>query len=83
MKEVMCTKCTIKLHLISPQRDIRFIIEPPNSSESYMLILLQPWPIVKRFLNELHDGSIGLDVGCGNGKYLGINPKIFIVASDR
>lgn len=48
-----------------------------------MLIVLQPWPIVERFLNELLDGSIGLDVGCGNGKYLAVNPKIFIVASDR
>lgn len=43
----------------------------------------KPWPIVERFLKELPDGSIGLDVGCGNGKYLTVNPKIFIVASDR
>lgn len=43
----------------------------------------KPWPIVERFLNGLPDGSIGLDIGCGNGKYLGINPNIFIIASDR
>lgn len=43
----------------------------------------KPWPIVERFLNGLPNGSIGLDVGCGNGKYLTINPNVFIVASDR
>lgn len=34
-------------------------------------------------MNEIPSGSIGLDVGCGNGKYLKVNPNIFIVASDR
>ena len=43
----------------------------------------KPWPIVERFLKDLPDGSIGLDVGCGNGKYLAVNPNIFIIASDR
>ena len=43
----------------------------------------KPWPIVEEFLKRLPDGSIGLDVGCGNGKYLAVNPRIFIVASDR
>ena len=43
----------------------------------------KPWPIVERFLNDLPHGSVGLDVGCGNGKYLVVNPKVFILASDR
>ncbi|KAL8950160.1 MAG: hypothetical protein Q9222_003788 [Ikaeria aurantiellina] len=43
----------------------------------------KPWPIVQRFLQQLPNGSIGLDVGCGNGKYLAVNPNVFIVASDR
>lgn len=43
----------------------------------------QPWPIVERFLKELPSGSVGLDVGCGNGKYLTVNKDVFIVASDR
>lgn len=43
----------------------------------------KPWPVVERFLNHLPHGSIGLDVGCGNGKYLAVNPNIFIIASDR
>ncbi len=43
----------------------------------------KPWPIVERFLKERPDGAIGLDVGCGNGKYLSANSNIFIVGSDR
>ncbi len=44
---------------------------------------MQPWPIVERFLLDLPPGSIGLDIGCGNGKYLTVNRNVFIVASDR
>ncbi|TVY13262.1 tRNA (carboxymethyluridine(34)-5-O)-methyltransferase [Lachnellula arida] len=43
----------------------------------------KPWPIVSSFLTSLPPGSIGLDVGCGNGKYLSVNRDIFIVGSDR
>ncbi|KAF2207555.1 hypothetical protein CERZMDRAFT_50763 [Cercospora zeae-maydis SCOH1-5] len=43
----------------------------------------KPWPIIERFLKSLPPGSIGLDIGCGNGKYLAVNPEIFIIASDR
>lgn len=43
----------------------------------------KPWPIVSEFLMSRKMGSIGIDVGCGNGKYLGLNPDIFIVGSDR
>ncbi|KAI5302367.1 hypothetical protein KEM56_000748 [Ascosphaera pollenicola] len=43
----------------------------------------KPWPIVERFLQSQSPGSIGLDIGCGNGKYLPVNKDVFIVASDR
>lgn len=43
----------------------------------------KPWPIIERFLKDLPNGSVGLDVGCGNGKYLAVNPNIFIIGSDR
>ncbi|KAF9633960.1 putative trna (uracil-5-)-methyltransferase trm9 protein [Lasiodiplodia theobromae] len=43
----------------------------------------KPWPIVERFLNGLPAGAVGLDIGCGNGKYLAVNPNVYIVASDR
>ena len=43
----------------------------------------KPWPLITRFLLALPPGSVGLDIGCGNGKYLNLNPNIFIVGSDR
>ena len=53
-------------------------IAPHFSSTRY-----KPWPIVERFLLRLPDGAVGLDIGCGNGKYLAVNPRVFILASDR
>lgn len=38
---------------------------------------------MEQFLRGLEPGSVGLDVGCGNGKYLAVNREVFIVASDR
>jgi tRNA (uracil-5-)-methyltransferase TRM9 len=32
----------------------------------------QPWPGITQFLETLPAGSLGLDAGCGNGKYLGL-----------
>lgn len=43
----------------------------------------KPWPIVHDFLVGLAPGSIGLDVGCGNGKYLTVNKDVFIIGSDH
>ncbi|ODQ67614.1 S-adenosyl-L-methionine-dependent methyltransferase [Nadsonia fulvescens var. elongata DSM 6958] len=43
----------------------------------------KPWPIVEKFLVGLKPGSVGIDVGCGNGKYLGINKNVFIMGSDH
>lgn len=39
--------------------------------------------MVDEFLRNLPVGAVGLDVGCGNGKYLVVNKNVFIVASDR
>ncbi|ORY64081.1 S-adenosyl-L-methionine-dependent methyltransferase [Pseudomassariella vexata] len=43
----------------------------------------KPWPVIASFLSALPPGSVGLDVGCGNGKYLAVNPNVFILGSDR
>lgn len=39
--------------------------------------------MVDDFLKARQAGAIGLDIGCGNGKYLPVNKNVFIVASDR
>ncbi|KAJ3127187.1 tRNA methyltransferase, has a role in tRNA modification [Nowakowskiella sp. JEL0407] len=43
----------------------------------------KPWPVIEKFLKEQPNGSVGADVGCGNGKYLGVNPELLILGSDR
>ena len=43
----------------------------------------KPWPLISQFLLSLPPGSVGLDVGCGNGKYFNLNPDIFVLGSDR
>lgn len=43
----------------------------------------KPWPIVEKFLTLRPKYSIGLDVGCGNGKYLNVNKDILIIGTDR
>lgn len=53
-------------------------IAPHFSSTRY-----KPWPLVSSFLLSLAPGSLGLDAGCGNGKYIGVNPALYIIASDR
>ena len=42
-----------------------------------------PWPRIAKFLRDQPAGTIVADVGCGNGKYLGINDDIFKTGSDR
>ncbi|NXS08907.1 ALKB8 protein, partial [Neodrepanis coruscans] len=38
-----------------------------------------PWPRIVEFLRSLPTGSIVADIGCGNGKYLGINEDLYMV----
>ncbi|ONK73984.1 uncharacterized protein A4U43_C03F1600 [Asparagus officinalis] len=40
------------------------------------------WPKVAGFLNSVTPGSIVLDAGCGNGKYLGFNSDCFYIGCD-
>lgn len=43
----------------------------------------KPWPKIEKFLNNLEAGSVVFDVGCGNGKYMGVNKDLFMVGTDR
>lgn len=38
-----------------------------------------PWPQVNEFIQMFEIGSVLIDIGCGNGKYLQSNPDIFEV----
>lgn len=40
------------------------------------------WPKVAAFLSSLPVGSLVLDAGCGNGKYLGLNPDCYFIGCD-
>ncbi|XP_063699784.1 alkylated DNA repair protein alkB homolog 8 [Culicoides brevitarsis] len=42
-----------------------------------------PWPKVQKFLESFDSNSFLLDIGCGNGKYLNVNPKICMIGCDR
>ncbi|CAG9782585.1 unnamed protein product [Diatraea saccharalis] len=42
-----------------------------------------PAPGVHAFLSDLEPGSLVCDVGCGNGKYLSVNPSVYTVGGDR
>jgi len=52
-------------------------------SDHFSKTRYKPWPIVKNFLMSRPDYSIGIDVGCGNGKYLQLNKNIMMLGSDR
>lgn len=39
------------------------------------------WPKVRTFIESFAAGSILVDVGCGNGKYFGVNQNIFQVST--
>ena len=41
-----------------------------------------PWPRIESFVESLPAGSIVADVGCGNGKYMGLNRSISIRGCD-
>lgn len=43
----------------------------------------KPWPVVEKFLLDQKNGSIGLDIGCGNGKYMSVNKNVYMIGSDR
>ncbi|XP_062983165.1 alkylated DNA repair protein alkB homolog 8 isoform X2 [Elgaria multicarinata webbii] len=42
-----------------------------------------PWPRVVEFLRALPCGSVVADVGCGNGKYLGVSKDLYMFGCDR
>lgn len=45
--------------------------------------LMKPFVQVSEFLMSQADGAVVADVGCGNGKYMAVNDKLWVYGSDR
>lgn len=74
----------IETQKVPQSQEQQYVHEVYNEIASHFsLTRYKPWPIVEKFLSDQDDYSLGLDVGCGNGKYLGVNKKLVIVGSDR
>ncbi|XP_067663773.1 alkylated DNA repair protein alkB homolog 8-like [Haliotis asinina] len=41
------------------------------------------WPQIAEFIHSQPTGTLLADIGCGNGKYLGVNSNIYKLGSDR
>ncbi|KZP01152.1 S-adenosyl-L-methionine-dependent methyltransferase [Calocera viscosa TUFC12733] len=56
-----------------------------NIADHFSQTRYKPWPIIAAFLASLAPGSVGLDSGCGNGKYLPLDQegKIMLLGMDR
>lgn len=53
-------------------------IAPHFSSTRY-----KPWPLIPAFLSTIPPGSLGADLGCGNGKYLPIRSTLGLVPGEQ
>ncbi|KAJ4701251.1 alkylated DNA repair protein alkB-like 8-like [Melia azedarach] len=75
-----CTSLSVKS---TPELEKKYVhrvydaIAPHFSSTRFA-----KWPKVATFLDSLPSGSLVLDAGCGNGKYLGLNPYCFFIGCD-
>ncbi|KAK1314127.1 hypothetical protein QJS10_CPA06g00871 [Acorus calamus] len=82
MSEVHDHGCSLSVQL-TPEIERKYVhrvydaIAPHFSSTRFA-----KWPKVAQFLNSLTPGSVVLDAGCGNGKYLGFNPNCFYIGCD-
>ena len=53
-----------------------------NIAKHFSNTRYKPWPKVDKFLNDLDQYDLVLDIGCGNGKYISSNP-ITRIGTDR
>uniref|UniRef100_A0A8C4NBM4 tRNA methyltransferase 9B n=1 Tax=Eptatretus burgeri TaxID=7764 RepID=A0A8C4NBM4_EPTBU len=53
-----------------------------NIAPYFTTMRLCTWPRVRRFLLRLQPGSLVADVGCGDGRYLGLNGHAFTLGCD-
>jgi hypothetical protein len=73
------SKCSTPVALVGcPPLQVYDIIAGHFSSTRFAV-----WPKVRAFLESLPPGSVVADVGCGNGKYLGVRPDLAVLGCDR
>ncbi|KAH3681633.1 hypothetical protein WICPIJ_007403 [Wickerhamomyces pijperi] len=66
------------------QRELTYVHKVYNEiAEHFSDTRYKPWPVVTSFLQSRTSGSVGIDVGCGNGKYLGLREDLYMIGSDR
>ncbi|KAJ0963234.1 hypothetical protein J5N97_028356 [Dioscorea zingiberensis] len=87
-------ECKQGSHVSSETRDHQSVRLTPDIEKKYVHSVYDAiaphfsstrfakWPKVAGFINSLKPGSVILDVGCGNGKYLGLNPDCLYVGCD-
>lgn len=51
-------------------------------AEHFSETRFKPWPEIASFMSSLSQGSLLVDVGCGNGKYLGRNENLIEIGCD-
>ncbi|KAJ2558107.1 tRNA methyltransferase, has a role in tRNA modification, partial [Coemansia sp. RSA 1933] len=74
------------LQLSEPAKEDQYVYQVYNETAAHFSdTRFKPWPVIKRYLCDLPVGNIGADIGCGNGKYLGVRTTgdIFIMGTDR
>ena len=54
-----------------------------NGSNFKTLRKYKAWPKVDQFLQKLEPNSFVADIGCGEGKYLNLNNRVFMLGCDR
>lgn len=58
------------------------LLSSKNTWTPGVLLFSQPWPGISNFFQTLPAGSLGVDAGCGNGKYLGLRSILLRSASN-
>ncbi|RDD45870.1 Alkylated DNA repair protein alkB-like protein 8 [Trichoplax sp. H2] len=79
--EVNCNPCTDK-EAASLEREYVYNIYD-NIADHFSGTRHSPWPVIANFLTSLPEGSMVLDIGCGNGKYMNVNKSLYMVGCDR
>ncbi|KAG9047067.1 tRNA methyltransferase, has a role in tRNA modification [Tulasnella sp. UAMH 9824] len=73
------------LHVASGGSLVAADVDHPNAIHSPLTPPPHPWPLIAAFLSSIPPGSIGIDSGTGNGKYLPLDNEgtILTVGLDR